>query len=136
MPHLILYDGVCGLCNRLNLFVLKRDAADLFRFASLQSDLGIGAVRRHGRDAVDLDTVYVIENYGTEDERLRAKARAVLFIVRSLGGVWRLASLLDRLPTPLLDAVYDFVAKRRYGWFGRSEVCIVPKPEHRAKFLE
>lgn len=136
MPDLVLYDGVCGLCNRLNQFILRRDLRDRFRFAALQSALGTEALRRHGRDARDLDTVYFIADYGGPGERLHTKARAVLLVLRTLGGVWRAARLLELLPSWLLEASYDFVASRRYQLFGRSESCFAPPPEYRSKFLD
>jgi predicted DCC family thiol-disulfide oxidoreductase YuxK len=136
MPNLILYDGVCGLCNRLIQFTLKRDLGDRFRFASLQSPVAADLLRHYGRDSADLDTVYVVANYGSSHEILLAKAHAVLFVLRTLGGVWYLARPFALLPTRLLDSVYDFVASRRYRWFGRSESCMVPSESVRAKFID
>ena len=136
MTDLILYDGVCGLCNRLIQFVLRRDRADRFRFAALQGSMARAALRRHGRDAGVLDTVYVIRDHGTAEERILAKSRAILHVLSSLGGLWRPARLLQIVPVRLLDALYDFVARRRYGWFGRHDACRLPAPSERAKFLD
>ncbi|HKR60260.1 MAG TPA: DUF393 domain-containing protein, partial [Pyrinomonadaceae bacterium] len=74
----VLYDGVCGLCNRLNQFLLRRDGQDRFRFASLQSDVAAQLLQRHGTDAIDLDTVYVVADYGMPNERLLSRSDAVL----------------------------------------------------------
>jgi len=82
---ILLYDGVCGLCNRLVQFILRRDAAGVFRFASLQSALAGRILARHGADARDLDTVYVVVNYELSDERVLARSDAVVFILRQLG---------------------------------------------------
>ena len=136
MADLILYDGVCGLCNRLNQFVLRRDAADRFRFASLQGSLAGALLRRYGRDARDLDTVYVVKNYGAPDEALLSRSRAVLFVLETLGGAWRLARVLRLLPGRWVDAAYDQIARRRYRWFGRTDACPLPAPGERAKFLD
>jgi predicted DCC family thiol-disulfide oxidoreductase YuxK len=136
MAHLVLYDGVCGLCNRLNQFILKRDSGDRFRFAALQSSIAGEILRRYGRDTSDLNTVYVIVNYGEPDERLLSKGRAVLFVLRTLGGIWGLARIFELLPTRLLDRFYDVVARRRYRWFGRFDSCVVPQPRDRSKFLD
>ena len=86
MPHpILLYDGVCGLCNRMVQFILRRDAAGVFRFASLQSSLAGQILARHGADAAELDTVYVVVNYGLVDEEILSRSDAVLFMLRHLG---------------------------------------------------
>jgi predicted DCC family thiol-disulfide oxidoreductase YuxK len=136
LANLLLYDGVCGLCDRLVQFVLRHDRRDRFRFAALQSQLASGLLRGYGRNAGDLDTVYVVARYGEPDAALLSKGRAVLFAVAALGGVWRLASLLRVLPTWLLDFGYDQIARRRYRWFGRYDACPLPTPATRAKFLD
>ena len=136
MADLVLYDGVCGLCNRLNQFILKRDSADRFRFASLQGSLAHDLLYRYRRDAGDLNTVYVIVDYGCPSERLLSKGRAVIHVLTSLGGAWKLARVFELLPAAIIDALYAFVARRRYRWFGRYEVCPVPTTRDRAKFLD
>jgi predicted DCC family thiol-disulfide oxidoreductase YuxK len=136
MADLVLYDGICGLCNRLNQFILKRDSRDRFRFAALQSPIASELLHRYGRDPSDLNTVYLIANYGAPDERLLWKGRAVLFVLRALGGIWSLARIFELMPSRFLDWVYDVVARRRYRWFGRFDACVVPQPDHRAKFLD
>lgn len=134
--HLLLFDGVCGLCDRLVQFVLRHDRVDRFRFAALQSPLAGNLLRGYDRDATDLDTVYVIADYGEPAAKLLSKGRAVLFVLAQLGGLWRLASVLRVLPRPLLDFGYDQIARRRYRWFGRYDACPVPTPATRAKFLD
>ena len=133
--HLLLYDGVCGLCDRLVQFVLRHDRGDRFRFAALQSPLAASLLRGYGRDASDLDTVYVIARYGEPSAKLLWKGRAVIFVLAQLGGIWRLASALRVLPRPLLDFGYDHIARRRYRWFGRYDACPLPTPATKAKFL-
>jgi predicted DCC family thiol-disulfide oxidoreductase YuxK len=136
MADLLLYDGVCGLCRRLVRFVLRRDARGQVRFAALQGPLAAELLRRHGRDAGDLDAVCLVSDYGSPGERLHVKARAVLRAAGALGGLWRAARALEILPTRLLDAAYDLVAARRYRWFGRSESCLAAPAEHRSRFLD
>jgi predicted DCC family thiol-disulfide oxidoreductase YuxK len=133
---LILYDGLCGLCNRLNQFILRRDAHDRFRFAALQGALAGDLLRRHGRDARDLDTVFVVKNYGEPGQTLLSKGRAIIFVLRTLGGLWTLAGIFNLLPRRLLDAAYDQIARRRYRWFGRYDACPLPAPGVRQKFLD
>ncbi|MGH9676070.1 MAG: thiol-disulfide oxidoreductase DCC family protein, partial [Candidatus Acidiferrum sp.] len=105
----ILYDGVCGLCNRLNQFVLPRDAHDQFRFAALQSRYAQQVLERHGRDARDLDTLYVVVDPAQPDEYLLWKSAAALFILMRLGGLWKLSALARIFPRRLRDWVYDRV---------------------------
>jgi predicted DCC family thiol-disulfide oxidoreductase YuxK len=136
MADLVLYDGVCGLCNRLNQFILKRDSRDRFRFASLQGSLATDLLRRYRCDAADLNTVYVVAKHGAPGEALLSKARAGLFVLRALGGIWGLTRIFELLPSRLLDAMYDFMAARRYRWFGRYDACMAQLPRHRSKFID
>lgn len=136
MAHLVLYDGVCGLCNRLVQFILRRDRAAQFRFASQQSAFATDLLRRHGRAAADLDTVYVFARYGQPDQTVLEKGRAILFVLGQLGGFWRLGLILGMLPRPILDFAYDRIARRRYRWFGRLDVCPLPTPATRERFLD
>ena len=133
----ILYDGVCGLCNRLNQFVLRRDPGGIFRFASLQSDFASRVLARHGIDPKDLDTVHVVGNYERADERVFNRSDAILRAGRELGGLWSFASRLGSVvPRPLRNLFYRFVATNRYRVFGKYETCMLPEPKHRAKFLD
>jgi predicted DCC family thiol-disulfide oxidoreductase YuxK len=136
MSDILLYDGVCGLCNRFNQFILRRDSRDQIRFASLQGVLASNLLRRHGRDATRLDTLYVVARYGEPGERLYSKAYAVLFVLRTIGGIWSFVRVFAVLPSWLLDGLYDFVARRRYRIFGRYESCMVPESLHRSKFID
>jgi len=137
MSHLIiLYDGVCGLCNRLNQFLLKRDRHDRFRFASLQSELGRSILQRHGTDPDLLDTFYVIENYDSSDERLLSRSDAALRVVRELGGVWKIFGIGTLLPRFIRDPLYNLIARNRYKVFGKFDSCLIPDPEYRKKFLD
>jgi predicted DCC family thiol-disulfide oxidoreductase YuxK len=133
---IVLYDGVCGLCNRLVQFLLKHDTHDRFRFASLQSDFVSHLLRRHGADPHDLDTVYVVKDYDQPEESLLARSNAVLYMLDQLGGVWKLAGVGRVLPKPFRDWVYNIVARNRYRVFGKHESCLLPEPKHRNKFLD
>jgi predicted DCC family thiol-disulfide oxidoreductase YuxK len=133
--HLILYDGVCGLCNRLNTFVLPRDPRGRFHFAPIQSDVARRTLQRFGRDPELLDTFYVLADYHSASPTLRSKARAALFVAREIGGVWKLATVFGVFPDFLLNAFYDLVARNRYRIFGRHETCLMPKPEYKDRFV-
>jgi predicted DCC family thiol-disulfide oxidoreductase YuxK len=133
---IVLYDGVCGLCNRLNQFLLKRDARNRLRFASLQSDFAAVLLTRHGADPNDLDTVYVVKNYEAADESLLARSDAILYLLIQLGGFWSLAAVAKVLPRVMRDAIYNLVARNRYRVFGKHDSCLLPEPKYRQKFLD
>jgi predicted DCC family thiol-disulfide oxidoreductase YuxK len=132
---ILLYDGVCGLCNRFVRFILARDPAGRFRFASLQSGFAQALLARHGRDARDLDTVYVVTGRGG-DERVLARSQAVIHVLARLGWPWRAGALAAPLPTRVLDAAYGLVARRRYRLFGKHDACPLPAPEWRDRFID
>ena len=128
-PPVIYFDGYCGLCNGFVDFVLARDRARRFRFAPLQ---GTTARARFG-DPGDVDpTTILLEEEGTVFQR----STAALRIITALGGIWRLAGLLRLVPRFIRDAVYDWIARNRYGWFGKRDSCRLPSPEERAVFLD
>jgi predicted DCC family thiol-disulfide oxidoreductase YuxK len=133
---IVFYDGVCGLCNHLVQFLLKRDAHDRFRFASLQSDFARNVLTRHGRDPHDLDTVYVVKDYNQSNEALLSHSDAILHMLNQLGGIWKLTGIGRVLPKVFRDAVYRTVARNRYRVFGKHESCMLPEPQHRQKFLD
>jgi predicted DCC family thiol-disulfide oxidoreductase YuxK len=134
--HLLLYDGVCGLCNRVVRFVLRRDRREVFDFASLQSEAGRALLATMGRDTEPLETVYIAPDYLTGSPRILDKSRAALFVLSALGGPWRLLTVFGVLPAALLDVLYDIVARHRYAVFGRYESCPLPAPEHRRRFID
>ncbi|MCA1575588.1 MAG: DCC1-like thiol-disulfide oxidoreductase family protein, partial [Acidobacteria bacterium] len=133
---LVLYDGVCGLCNGLNQFLLKRDPDNHFRFASLQSEFAASLLKRYDISAVDLDTVYVVADYGQSSQRLFARSDAVLHVVGQLGGVWSVFRAGRALPKAVREALYNVVARHRYRVFGKYEVCLMPEEKYRKRFLD
>ena len=140
MHPILLYDGVCGLCNRLVQFVLRMDRKRVFRFASLQSALAAGILARHGVNPGNLDAAYVVLNRGGEDqsdESLLARSDAAIFILRQLGGIWRItAAVLHLIPRPLRDWIYGLIARSRYRIWGRYETCPLPTEETRSRFVD
>jgi predicted DCC family thiol-disulfide oxidoreductase YuxK len=134
---IILYDGICGLCNRFVQFVLHRDRKDVFRFASLQSEFAARVLPRDANHTQQLDTVYVIVNFEQPDQRLLSRSNAVAFVLKHIGGIWGAAAVvLEILPRRLRDAAYDLVARIRYRWFGKYDTCPLPDPRQRYKFLD
>src|SRR5215218_1503854 len=134
---IILYDGVCGLCNRLVQFLLKHDKDGRLRFASLQSEFAEKVLGRHGIDAKDLDTLNVVEHYDQPGERVLQRSDAILRAGRELGGFWRMSSSIARVvPRALRDLVYGLVATNRYRVFGKYDTCMLPDPSQRSRFLD
>jgi predicted DCC family thiol-disulfide oxidoreductase YuxK len=133
---LLFYDGVCGLCDRLVQLVLRWDRRARFRFAALQSATAAVRLERYGKDPRDLDTVYVLVDADGSGERLLQKGRAVLYVLRRLGGLFWLTAPLALLPRFVLDFGYDRVARARYRWFGKRDACRVPTAAERSRFIE
>ena len=134
--HLVLYDGVCGLCNRLLQFLLRHDRRGVFTFAALQSTTGKAMVARWGGNPDDLASFYVVADFRTENARAITKSDAALFIAREIGWPWNLARAAAVLPKPLRNRLYDVVARSRYRVFGRYEQCLIPSEESRGRFIE
>ena len=134
---IILYDGVCGLCNRLVQFLLKHDREGRLRFASLQSDFAAQVLGRHGFDPKDLDTVHVVENYDQPNERVLQRSDAILRAGGELGGFWGASSSIARVvPLAVRDLVYRLVATNRYRVFGKYDACMLPDANQRSRFLD
>jgi len=133
---LILYDGLCGMCDRFVQFVLPRDRDGVFLFTPLQSTLATELLAQHGISAADLDMVCIVTDVGTASERVFVRSSAVVKVMRALGKKWRfLGSLLWLIPSPLRDVGYRAVANVRYRIFGKHDSCPLPRPEDRARFL-
>ncbi|WP_238354556.1 thiol-disulfide oxidoreductase DCC family protein [Fulvivirga marina] len=129
---LILFDGVCNLCNGTVNFVLDRDRSRCFVFGSLQSEKSKEILRSHHYDPEALNSIVVITRSG----RLMTKSNAALHIARQLSGGWKLLYLFKILPRFIRDAVYDLVAANRYKWFGRQDHCRMTSPELKQRFLD
>jgi predicted DCC family thiol-disulfide oxidoreductase YuxK len=134
--HLLLYDGVCGLCNWLVQLVLARDRSGQFHFAALQSTQATAALAAFGARADTLDTVYVVERYRSPAPRLLSHGRAALFVFSRLGGPWRAVTVLGLLPSAVLDWGYRLIAQHRYRLFGRYDACPLPGPGVRQRFID
>jgi predicted DCC family thiol-disulfide oxidoreductase YuxK len=130
-PPLILFDGVCNLCSGAVQFVIRRDGRARFRFAALQSAAAKAALAGVGGLGTLPDSIVVVHR-----GRLRTKSAAALAIARGLRLPWPLLTIFWLVPYPLRDLVYDWIAKNRYRWFGKTEQCWVPTPALRARFLD
>lgn len=128
----ILFDGVCNLCNGAVAWVLKRDRHGVFRFASLQGETGQRMLSERGLSTNGFESMIVVE----PGVAYYTKSSAALEIARRLGGLWSLTVIFTWIPTPLRDALYDLIARNRYRWFGKKEECMLPRPEWKDRFLD
>ena len=129
---IVLFDGVCNVCNALTRFVIEHDPAPgRFRFAPLQSATGQRLLREHGLPTDDFDTFVLVE-----DGRASLRSTAALRVLGLLGLPWSLLWLLIVVPRPLRDRAYGWIARNRYRWFGKRDACMIPTPDVRARFLD
>lgn len=132
----LLFDGECALCHGWVKFILPRDRHGKLRFAPLQGATAAGILSRHADSPAPLSTLVLVENAGRAgEERLFVKSDGALRALRELGGLWRTFAWLKVIPRPLRDAVYDFIARHRYRWFGRAESCLMPVVGYRERLL-
>ncbi|EHB54495.1 thiol-disulfide oxidoreductase DCC family protein [Paenibacillus lactis] len=127
---IVLIDGVCRLCQGLTRFIIQRDPAGHFRFASLQSEIGQSLLEQGGLTPDGGDTMVLIEK-----GKYYTRSQGALRIARRLRFPWPLAYAMIIVPRPIRDRAYRIVAKNRYRWFGRSEACMIPTPDIRRRFL-
>ena len=131
MSGTILFDGVCNLCNGFVRFVIARDPAARFRFAALTSPAAADTLRRAGVTGQIPDSMVLVEN-----GRAYFRSDAPLRIARGLRFPWPLLYGFTIVPRVIRDRVYDAIAARRYRWFGRRDVCMIPTPELKQRFLD
>lgn len=130
-PPVLVFDGVCLLCSAWVAFVLRHDRSGRIRFAAMQSSAGRNLLEAYGLDADDpLSFLFVTEGRG------HTQSDAILRLVGSFGGAWRLVTMLRVLPAVLRDALYRLIARNRYRWFGRRDHCLIPDAAVRARFLD
>ncbi|MCE4057934.1 thiol-disulfide oxidoreductase DCC family protein [Pseudomonas sp. Au-Pse12] len=129
--RVLLFDGVCKLCNASVQFVIRHDRQRRIKLASMQSPQGQALLKWFGQPTERFDTVLLIEDQG-----LSQRSEAFIRLMAQLPAPWRWLRLLRWIPRPLRDWAYDRIAGNRYRWFGRHEVCLLPSPEHRGRFLD
>jgi predicted DCC family thiol-disulfide oxidoreductase YuxK len=128
---IILFDGVCNLCNKTIQTIIKKDKKDIFRFAPLQSDIGLQIVNERGIDTEALDSMILIE----PGVAYYSKSEAAIEIAKHLEG-YKWLKFAKPVPQGLRDGIYDMIAANRYKWWGKEESCMVPTPELEALFLK
>ncbi|HEY5691159.1 MAG TPA: thiol-disulfide oxidoreductase DCC family protein [Cyclobacteriaceae bacterium] len=127
----ILFDGVCNLCNGSVQFIIKRDRKNRFHFAALQSSFGLQKLNQLEIPTESLQSIVLIDG-----EKNYQKSNAVLEISKHLGGAWPMLYVFKIVPRFLRDAIYNFIAKNRYRWFGRQDQCMIPTPALKTRFIE
>jgi predicted DCC family thiol-disulfide oxidoreductase YuxK len=127
---ILLFDGVCNLCNGLVRFIIKRDKIGKFKFASLQSDIGQLWLKHFGMVQVEYESFVMIMG-----NAYYSKSTAALKMLKELGGVWKIFYALIIIPRPARDFLYDLIAKYRYRIFGKRDECMIPTPELKQRFL-
>jgi predicted DCC family thiol-disulfide oxidoreductase YuxK len=130
-PHkILLFDGVCNLCNNTVLFVIKRDRKKQIRFGAIQSQEGKMLLQKFGIDQQYLGSLIFID-----EGKVYLKSSGALRLSKYLSGLWPLLYALMVIPAFIRNPIYDFVAANRYKWFGKKEVCMIPTPELKSLFL-
>lgn len=135
LVNLVLYDGVCGLCDRTVQRLLAADRRGVLRFAPLQGPTAKAVIARHPELDEALRSLVFVRSHGTTDEKVYLRSEGALRIARELGGVWTVVAWLRIVPRAWRDAVYDWVARNRYRWFGQFSECRVPSPGVKDRFL-
>lgn len=129
--EIILFDGVCNLCDSTVQRIIKSDRRDIFRFVPIQSELGQQIIKYIGIDTSKTDSIILFE----PGKAYYYKAEAAFKIGKQLGGMYFLLNIFSLLPKWLSNKVYDFIAKNRYRWYGKKDQCMIPTPELKSKFL-
>lgn len=129
--HILLFDGVCNLCNSIVQFTIKRDSKEKFKFASLQSESGQALLKKFGLPTDDFDSFVFISG-----DKCFLKSTAGLHVLKELGGLWRLFYVFIIFPRSLRDPVYDIIARARYKIFGKRDTCMVPTTRLKQRFLQ
>ena len=127
----IVFDGVCTLCNRWVRFLLRFDRRARYRFAAMQGAHGSALLRTHGLDPADPSSFLLLDAQGAWTD-----TDAILRVLAGLGGGWRLVAVLRIVPRGWRDAAYRVLARNRYRWFGRHDACLLPAPQQAARFLD
>lgn len=130
---IILFDGICNLCNTSVQFVIKRDKKEQFQFAALQGEFGQKTLERYTIEASGkaMDSFILLEN-----DQLYTQSTAALRVARRLSGGWKLLYAFIIVPRFIRDGVYKFIARNRYRWFGKKDSCMIPSPALKARFLD
>ena len=129
--RIILFDGVCNLCNAAVQYVIKHDKRKLFHFASLQSEAGQMFLKKHFLSSTDFNSFILVY-----EDKIYSKSTAALMVAKNLDGAIKLLSGFIIVPVFIRDAVYNLIARNRYKWFGKQDNCMIPTPDLQSRFLK
>jgi len=129
---IILFDGVCNLCNDSVVKVIKNDKKNVFLFTALQSEAGEKILAELGIDTSKIDSIILFD----PEKGYYIKSAAALRIMNEFSGLWKIMQVFRILPTGFNNLFYDWIARNRYKWFGKKDSCMIPTPELKAKFLD
>ena len=129
--RIILFDGVCNLCNAAVQYVIKHDKKKLFHFASLQSETGQFFLKKHSLSSTDFNSFILVY-----EDQIYSKSTAALMVAKNLDGAIKLLSGFIIVPVFIRDAVYNLIARNRYKWFGKQDNCMIPTPDLQSRFLK
>jgi predicted DCC family thiol-disulfide oxidoreductase YuxK len=127
----LIFDGVCNLCEWLVVFVVKRNRRGNIRFVAAQSDIGEQLQRQYDADAIRDSTMVLLKN-----EKVYSKSDAAIEIAKELDGLWKLLVVFGAIPKFLRDWIYAWIGENRYKWFGRKSQCLTPSADLKNRFLE
>jgi len=127
---IILFDGVCNLCNNAVDFVIKRDKKDRFKFGALQDAASKSILKENKINQDYIDSIILVRG-----DQIFYKSKAALEIAKNLSGLWPVLVVFNIVPSFIRDPIYDWIARKRYSWFGKKETCRIPTPEEKQKFL-
>lgn len=127
---ILLFDGVCNLCNGFVQFLIKRDSKGLFHYTALQSNAGQQLQKMHGINPENIDTVILIHQ-----DKVYTHSDVALYIAKQLGSWWSIFSIFSIIPKSTRDQIYNWIARNRYRWFGKQESCMLPRAEWKNRFL-
>ena len=127
---IILFDGICNLCNSAVQFVINHDPNETFLFASLQSESGQQLLQQYQLPSQQFDSFILLQ-----DKKIYTKSTAALKVAKQIKGAWKSLYIFIVIPSFIRDAVYNWIAQNRYKWFGKKDVCMVPTPQLKARFL-
>ena len=130
MNNIVIFDGVCNLCNWSVRFIIERDSRGIFKFASAQSEIGEIFLREYGFQLSEPESVILLKN-----GQVHEKSSAALKIAAELDGIWQYLAVLRLIPHPIRDFVYDWIAQNRYRWFGKRDQCMMPTETLQERFL-
>lgn len=129
--QLILFDGVCNLCNASVQYIIRHDKKDVFMFTALQSDTGLALIKKFNIDTTKTDSILLY----SEEKGVSYKSTAALKIASKLGFPQNMLAIFLIIPAFIRNRVYDYIARNRYKWYGKKEACMIPTEELKSKFL-